>query len=248
MRNKLKKTYFCASKIEYMVKQTDKTDKQFAQIEETLSKTEQYIENNYKSLLIIVVVMCLIIGCAFTFLKTDVFSFTLPSQEKEAQTDMYMAEMYFEKDSFNLALNGDGQYLGFLDIADEYGLTNAGNLANYYAGLCFLHTAQYEDAIEYLSDFSSEDIIFSALALGGIGDAYLELENNDKALIYYEEAAEYHDNDFITPRYLMKQATVLEMDGNYQAALAIYNQIKEDYSKTQIGQDIEKYIVRASNR
>ncbi|OUV76539.1 MAG: hypothetical protein CBC83_00315 [Flavobacteriales bacterium TMED123] len=243
MRNKLKKTYFCASKIEDMVKQTDKTDKQFAQIEETLSKTEQYIEDNQKSLTLIVGVIIGIIAIYLSFNK-----FYLEPLEQEAHADMYMAEMYFQKDSFNLALNGDGQYLGFLDISDEYDLTNAGNLANYYAGLCFLHTAQYEDAIEYLSDFSSEDIIFSALALGGIGDAYLELENNDKALKYYEEAAEHHYNDFITPRYLMKQAIVLEMDGNYQAALAIYNQIKEDYSKTQIGQDIEKYIVRASNR
>lgn len=226
-----------------MAKQTDKTDKQFAQIEETLSKTEQYIEDNQKSLTLIVGVIIGIIAIYLSFNK-----FYLEPLEQEAHADMYMAEMYFEKDSFNLALNGDGQYLGFLDITDEYGLTNAGNLANYYAGLCFLHTAQYEDAIEYLSQFSAEDIILSTLALGGIGDAYLELENIDKALKYYEQAAENHDNDFTTPRYLMKQATILEKDGDYQAALAIYNEIKEEYSKTQIGQDIEKYIVRASNR
>ena len=226
-----------------MGKQTDKTDKQFAQIEETLSKTEQYIEDNQKSLTLIVGVIIGIIAIYLSFNK-----FYLEPLEQEAHADMYMAEMYFEKDSFNLALNGDGQYLGFLDIADEYSLTNAGNLANYYAGLCFLHTAQYEDAIEYLSGFSAEDIILSTLALGGIGDAYLELENNERALKYYEQAAENHDNDFTTPRYLMKQAAVLEMNGDYQAALAIYNQIKEGYSKTQIGQDIEKYIVRSSNR
>jgi tetratricopeptide (TPR) repeat protein len=161
---------------------------------------------------------------------------------------MYMAEIYFEKDSFNLALNGDGQYLGFLDIADEYSLTNAGNLANYYAGLCYLHTAQFEDAIEYLSDFSSDDIILSTLALGCIGDAYLELEDNSSALKYYEKAADNASNDFTTPRYLMKQAIVLEMDEEYEDALEMYNQIKEDYSKSQIAQDIDKYIARASNR
>jgi len=226
-----------------MAKKTDKTDRQFAQIEETLSKTERYIEDNQRSLTLIVGVIIVIIAIYLSFNKLY-----LDPLEQEAHADMYMAEIYFEKDSFNLALNGDGQYLGFLDIADEYSLTNAGNLANYYAGLCYLHTAQYEDAIDYLSDFSADDIILSTLALGCIGDAYLELQENDKAIKYYEKAVENHENDFTTPRYLMKQAAVLELDEDFEAALVIYNQIKEDYSKTQIGQDIEKYIVRASNR
>ena len=226
-----------------MAKQTDKTDKQFAQIEETLTKTEQYIEDNQKSLTVIVGAIVAIVAIYLGFTN-----FYLEPLEQEAHADMYMAEIYFEKDSFNLALNGDGQYLGFLDIADEYGLTNAGNLANYYAGLCYLHTAQFEDAIEYLSDFSSDDIILSTLALGCIGDAYLELEDNSSALKYYEKAADNTSNDFTTPRYLMKQAIVLEMDEEYEDALEMYNQIKEDYSKSQIAQDIDKYIARASNR
>ena len=226
-----------------MAKQIDKTDKQFAQIEETLTKTEQYIEDNQKSLTVIVGAIVAIVAIYLGFTN-----FYLEPLEQEAHADMYMAEIYFEKDSFNLALNGDGQYLGFLDIADEYGLTNAGNLANYYAGLCYLHTAQFEDAIEYLSDFSSDDIILSTLALGCIGDAYLELEDNSSALKYYEKAADNASNDFTTPRYLMKQAIVLEMDEEYEDALEMYNQIKEDYSKSQIAQDIDKYIARASNR
>ena len=243
MRNKLKKTYFCASKIEDMAKQIDKTDKQFAQIEETLSRTEQYIEDNQRSLVIIVVAIVAIIAIYLSFVN-----FYLKPLEKEAHDDMYMAEMYFEKDSFNLALNGDGQFLGFLDVSNEYNLTNAGNLANYYAGLCYLHTAQYEEAIEYLSNFSSDDIILSTLAFGCIGDAYLELEENSKALKYYEKAVENNDNEFTTPRYLMKQANILEMGEEFEEALEIYNQIKEDYSKSKIAQDIDKYIVRASNR
>ncbi|MBC8266650.1 MAG: tetratricopeptide repeat protein [Flavobacteriales bacterium] len=226
-----------------MANKTDKTDKQLAQIEETLSRTEQYIEDNQKSLSLIVGVIIAIIAIYLAFTN-----FYLEPLEQEAHADMYMAEMYFEKDSFNLALNGDGQYLGFLDIADEYSLTNAGNLANYYAGMSYLYTEKYEDAIEYLGDFSSDDIILSTLALGCIGDAYLELENNEKALKYYEKAANNTDNDFTTPRYLLKQAFVLEMNEEYNGALNIYNQIKEDYSKSLIAQDIEKYIARASNR
>ena len=89
-------------------------------------------------------------------------NFYIKPLEQEAQIEAYMAELYFQKDSFNLALNGDGQYVGFLDIANDYGSTKIGNLANYYAGLCYLHTGEYESAIDYLEDFSSNDIILSS--------------------------------------------------------------------------------------
>ena len=111
-----------------------------------------------------------------------------------------------------------------------------------------MYIEQYEDAIEYLRNFSSDDIILSTLALGCIGDAFLEMDNLDNALDYYEEAANNVDNDFTTPRYLMKQAMVLEQNKDSNEALELYKRIKVDYSKSQQAQDIEKYIIKVSNR
>jgi tetratricopeptide (TPR) repeat protein len=226
-----------------MAKKGNKTDDQFAQIEETLSKTEQYIENNQENLVrtvgAIVVVIALFIGYQKLYIAP---------MEQEAQVDMFMAELYFQKDSFNLALNGDGQYLGFIDIADEYSSTKPGKLANYYAGLSYLNTGDFENAIEYLDDFSSDDIILSSLALGCIGDAYMELEDADNALSYYEDAASYTDNEFTTPRYMLKQAMIHESNGDYADALALYKGIEEDYKSSREGNGIEKYIARAENR
>ena len=161
---------------------------------------------------------------------------------------MYMAELYFQKDSFNIALNGDGQYLGFIDIADEYGLTKSGKLANYYAGLCYLNLGDFDNAIDYLQDFSSDDIILSSLALGCIGDAYMELGNINKALGYYKDAANNNINSFTTPKYLFKQAMIYELEGDYSDALDIYNTIKDDYSDSREANQIEKYISRAQDR
>ena len=226
-----------------MAKKRNKTDDQFAQIEETLSKTEQYIEDNQKSLMIIVGAIVVIIALFIGYQKLYI-----APMEKEAQADMFMAELYFQKDSFNLALNGDGQYLGFLDIADEYSSTKPGKLANYYAGLSYLNTGDFENAIEYLDDFSSDDIILSSLALGCIGDAYMELEDADNALSYYEDAASYTDNEFTTPRYMLKQAMIHESNGDYADALALYREIEADYKSSREGNGIEKYIARAENR
>jgi tetratricopeptide (TPR) repeat protein len=168
--------------------------------------------------------------------------------EKEAQTDMYMAELYFQKDSFNLALNGDGQYLGFIDVADDYSWTKVGQLANYYAGICYLHLSDYGNAIEYLDDFSSDDIVLSTLALGCIGDAYMELGDIDNALANYKDASNNNDNEFTKPIYLMKQAIIHEQNGDYDDALVLYNDIKTNFKTSREAYGIERHISRAENR
>lgn len=220
----------------------NKTEDQFAQIEETLSKTEQFIEENQKSIMTIIGA---IVGIVALFSVYQ--NFYIEPMEKEAQAEMYMAELYFQKDSFNLALNGDGQYLGFLDIANDYSSTNVGQLANYYAGLSYLHTADYDNAIEYLGDFSSDDIILSSLALGCIGDAYMELGDTDAALDSYADAVNNSANDFTAPRYMMKQAMIYTSIGDNNKAIVLFKAIQSDYKTSREANGIEKYIARVEN-
>mgnify|MGYP005629983871 FL=1 len=230
------------SKNKIIMANKNKTEDQFAQIEETLSKTEQFIEENQKSLMTIIGA---IVGVVALFSVYQ--NFYIEPMEKEAQAEMYMAELYFQKDSFNLALNGDGQYLGFLDIADDYSSTNVGQLANYYAGLSYLHTADYDNAIEYLGDFSSDDIILSSLALGCIGDAYMELGDTDAALDAYADAVNNSANDFTAPRYMMKQAMIYTSIGDNNKALDLFKAIQSDYKTSREANGIEKYIARVEN-
>ena len=220
----------------------NKTEDQFAQIEETLTRTEQFIEENQKSLMTIVGA---IVGIVALFSVYQ--NFYIAPMEEEAQAEMYMAELYFQKDSFNLALNGDGQYLGFLDIADDYSSTNIGQLANYYAGLCYLNTADFDNAIEYLGDFSSDDIVLSSLALGCMGDAYMELGDVDAALDAYASAVSNSSNDFTAPRYMMKQALIHDANGDSDKALNLYKSIKNDYKTSREANGIEKYIAKVEN-
>jgi tetratricopeptide (TPR) repeat protein len=235
-----------------MAKKENKTEDQFAKIEKTLSITEQYVENNQKNLIRIVAV---IIGVIVLFM--GYWNYYLPLQEKNTQKDMYMAEIYFQKDSFNIALNGDRQKAGFLNAANKYsgiswlfdlGATKAGGLANLYAGLSHLNTGDFESAIKYFNDFSSDDIIFSSLALGCTGDAYMELGDTEKALSYYKDAVSNSANELTAPRYMLKQAMIHEGNGDYADALALYKGIEENYKTSREGNGIEKYIARAENR
>jgi tetratricopeptide (TPR) repeat protein len=208
-------------------------------VEETLSKTEQFLEQNYKPLLIGLAVVVVLVGL---FWLARLY---LTKRNDEAQAQMYQAQKYLELDSINLALNGDGNYLGFLDIAKEYKFTKAGNLARYGAGICNLHLGNYQEAIDFLNKYSKKDKVIGSIALGATGDAYVELGNTGKAITNYLEAAEFGANSFNTPLFLMKAAELYELDGKYGDALKIYERIKEEYPTSTEGSSIDKYIARA---
>jgi tetratricopeptide (TPR) repeat protein len=208
-------------------------------VEETLSKTEQFLEQNYKPLLIGLAVVVVLVGL---FWLSKLY---LTKRNDEAQSQMYQAQKYLELDSINLALNGDGNYLGFLDIAKEYKFTKAGNLARYGAGICNLHLGNYQEAIDFLDKYSKKDKVIGSIAIGATGDAYVELGNTDKGLTKYLEAAEFAGNSFNTPLFLMKAAELYEINGKYADALKLYEQIKEEYPTSTEGSSIDKYIARA---
>ncbi|RYD81680.1 MAG: hypothetical protein EOP53_05775 [Sphingobacteriales bacterium] len=184
-------------------------------------------------------VLALIIGItAFKYLY-------LEPQEEEGRSAIFAAQRYFEADSFNLALNGDGTNIGFADAASDFGMTKTGNLANYYAGIAMLQKGQYQEAIDYLKDFDTDSKILKPMALGAIGDAYSQLKDYENAASYYIEAAKDNDNEFTSPRFYKKAGMVYEQLGQFGPAVDAYQAIKEKYKSSQQGADIEKYIARA---
>ena len=213
-----------------------------SEVENALTKSEQFIEDNQKILTIIVTVAVVIVAGYLSFTKL----YILP-KENTAQEQMFMAESYFEKDSFNLAINGDGNYLGFLDIIDEYGITKSANLAKYYTGISYLHLEQFEEAIDYLNEFETEDLLLAPITDGAKGDAYTELGEKDKALAAYKKAYAY-DNELTTSIYLMKAGKLLEADGKLAEALELYQKVKNDYPESTEGASIDKYIARVETK
>jgi tetratricopeptide (TPR) repeat protein len=222
-----------------MAKDKDpKKEDSLSDVESALTRTEHFIEKNQKILTIVVGAVVLVVGGYLAFKALYV-----QPREKDALEQMFMAELYFEKDSFNLAVNGDGNYLGFLDIIDDYGSTKAANLANYYIGVSYLHLGQYQDAIDYLNKFETDDLLLAPVAAGAKGDAYVELNEADKALSQYKKAYGYA-NEFTTPIYLMKAGKLLESEGKYEEALQAYREIKQKYPESNEGRTIDKYIAR----
>lgn len=212
-----------------------------AVVAEAVSKTEKFFNENGKLLSIIaaaIVVVAAGIFCGYKFVYQ-------PAQA-EAQGQMALAEANFRAGDFELALNGDGNVLGFAQIIDEYG-AKAGEAANFYAGVCELQLGNWDLAIKYLQAYNGKDAILKARALACIADAYVGLEDYSKALGYYEKAAAVVDNMF-TAGYLLKAGVVAEKLGQNEKALGFYKQIKDQYPSSMEGYDVDKYIGRIENK
>ena len=219
----------------------------FNTLDDTANKSEEWIEKNSKPLFFgLVAVAVLILGyLAFT-------KFISEPNELKATNELAHPRTFFDQaeksagvaaDSlYNLGLNGgDGKY-GFIDVAGEFSGTNAGNIANYYAGISYLKMKKYEKAIDYLSNFSSDDELLGPTALGAIGDAFADINQPKDALEYYQKAANKKDNEFTAPLFLFKAAqTAMELK-DYSTAEKLFTSIKQKYATTDQGKDIEKYI------
>jgi tetratricopeptide (TPR) repeat protein len=219
-------------------KNKDENPQGIKNVEQTLTKTEQLLEENYKIILIALGIIVVLVGIIW------LGKLYIGKRNEEAQSQMYQAERYLERDSLKLALNGDGNYLGFLDIAQDYKFTRAGNLARYSAGICYLHLGDYGNAIKLLSKYSKKDKVIGSLAIGATGDAYVESGNLEKGAAMYIEAADFASNSFNTPLFLMKAAEIYEMEGKLKDALKLYERIQKEYPESTEGNTVDKYIAR----
>ena len=217
----------------------------FNSLDETASRTEDFVARNQKLILGIVGVLAVAAIVYMLYAK-----FVVEPNEVDATNEMYVAQKNFQlatdgtaSDSlYNLALNGAEGKLGFVKIAEEFSGTDAGNLANYYAGMAYLNTGKNDEAITYLEKFSSEDVMLKALALGAIGDAHSQKNQMKEALDFYKKALSSDENDFTTPRFTLKAGKTALALGNKEEALKLFTDIKEKYEATAEAQGIEALI------
>jgi TolA-binding protein len=207
-------------------------------LKEKLEGAENWLEENPKIVVGIAAAILIIVGGYFAF------NYYKDNQNDIAQNEMFQAVYYFEADSLDKALNGDGNNLGFLQIIDEFGITDAANLANYYAGVSYLKQGKFELARLYLEDFSSGDLLIQARAYSLVGDSYMEEENYDEAAKYYNKAANYKPNKFFSPGYLMKEALAYEKLNQNDKARETYDKVITQYWESEEFQNARKYKAR----
>jgi tetratricopeptide (TPR) repeat protein len=236
------------NKVKQKMATRKKTKKQqeetLVDITEVRAQAQGWFEQNQTMILSVVAAIVIIVGGLFAYKNL----YQIP-RNIEAQEQMFQAEFMFGKDSFQLALNNPGGgFDGFLGIIDKYGSTKAGNMAKYYAGICYLNLGDMDKAIEHLNSFSAKGGLMPIMKNGTLGDAYADKDQMDKALSYYEKAIKAGDDQFLTPYYLKKAGVLSEMQGDYKSSLKAFQAIKDKYPNSSDGQNIDKYIARVNAR
>jgi tetratricopeptide (TPR) repeat protein len=222
------------------------TAKAFDTLDQTASKAEDFVAKNQKYILGFLGTVALVTIGYLMYQK-----FIAEPKQQEGADELFVAQQNFQKavdggeksDSlYNLVLKGSEGKFGVVKIAEEYSGTDAGNLANYYAGIAYLNTKKYAEAITSLEKFSSKDIMLSTLAKGAIGDAYSQQNKQKEALEYYIKAADANKNDFTRPRYLLKAGKIALALGNKADAAKYFNDIKDNYDASPEAQQIDALI------
>ena len=211
----------------------EKEKDELEKMNEALSMSEQFVEKYQKPLLLGLLVVVVIVGAIL-----GVRHFYLLPREDKA----------FENDSIDLAINGNEKFDGLLTIVDQYGSTAAGNLANAYLGLAYYEKGEYETAQKYLSAFSADETVLSPAVTAAIGNCLVDMEKYAESAKYFEKAAKVSDNAVFSPIYLKKAAAAYEKVGNNEAAVKLYQEIKDKYPTSNDARGIERYIERAQNK
>ncbi|WP_298555546.1 tetratricopeptide repeat protein [uncultured Algibacter sp.] len=233
---------------EQNIEEGSTTAEVFNTLDETASKTEDFVAKNQKYIFIIIGLVAAVVLGSLAYKE-----YVAKPKQQNAMNDMFQAQKYFDqavtgaaKDSlYNLALNGGEGKFGMLDIIEEYSGTPSANLASYYAGTAYLRLKDYKNAIDHLSNFKSSDEILAPLAKGNIGDAFVQLNQVEDALGYYEQAAEMRDNAFTTPMYLFKAGTIALGLGKADKALVYFERIKNDYTNSTEATKVDVFIGKA---
>ncbi len=217
------------------IKEKTKEEVRLEKVENTVSRTEEFFNENGKLiwgiLIAVVVVWLAILGYQ---------KFILQPKCAEAQEQAFPAEGLFRQGEYQLALEGDGNVLGFKEIIDSYG-SKAGKAMYFYAGVCELQLGNFEEALAYLRKYNSKDVVMAARAIACQGDAYVGLEDYKAAVAAYKKAVAKADNLFAAA-YLVKEGLALEQLGDKAAALACYKEVKDKYPQSVEAYDIDKYI------
>ncbi len=207
------------------------------------TRTEEFIEKYKKIILSAIIILVAAVAGYFGYQR-----FYLEPMDQEASAKMWKAEYYFGVDSLELAVKGDrAGYKGFEEIVEDYGGTQAAELAHYYLAVSYLRMGNYEEAAKHAEEVETKNEFIGALARGVAGDAYVEMGKHEEGVSRFKEAVSRSDNGLTRPLYLKKAGLVLEKLGRYEKALKLYERIRDEHPASEQGQNIEKYIARAES-
>lgn len=218
-----------------------KAEKNFENIGEALTTSEQFLEKNQKNIITGLLIVVALTGAylAYHYLHRT-------PRNVNAQTAIFMGERYFQDGNDSLALFGNGNdYIGFESIIQQYKGTRTADLAHAYAGLSYNRIGNNEKALEHLKKFKGGDLLITPAVTGAIGDVYMNMGRTDEAITHFLKAAKEADNEMLSPIYLKKAGEAYLSTADYDKAVEIFTRIKDTYLNAPESREADKFIQQA---
>ncbi len=206
-----------------------------------IAKAKDFWSKYGKLLTIASVIVIVVAGGYYAY-----SNFVVKPKEAKAAELMFKAEEYYRMDSLQKALNGDGLYWGFLKVIDKYGGTDAGNMANFYAGAIYVKLNENEKAIKYLKKFSSDSKMLNSRAYRLMADAYSDMNQSKEALNYYKKAGHAFESDeaFSADCLFIGAFLAQKVLNDPASAIELYKEVKKKFPRTQQGFDADNYLAQ----
>ena len=218
-----------------------RTEKNLENIGEALTSSEQFIEQNQKSIMIGLGVVVLVVLAVLAY-----HNLYLKPKNENAQAAIYKGERYFENRQDSIAIFGDGNdYIGFEEVMNQFGGTKTADLARAYAGISYSRLGDNEKALEYLKKFKGGDKLITPAVSGAVGDVYMNLDQSDKAAGIFMKAAKDADDNMLSPIYYKKAGLAYLYAEKYDKATETFELLKKRYMNSPEGQEADKYIEQA---
>ena len=212
-----------------------------------MSRTELFFEKNGKALTLGLIVLVLLGGLWVGYRTGQTLHLLQVARDFAAEL-LAQAQNKFEADDadYTVALNGDDNGAGFLEVIERYGSTPAGNLAKHYAGICYLKEGDLKNAAAYLAKYTPvkgiPGSVVNAQNYGLQGDIAVDEGNYKEAVRFFEKAVEAADNNATAPIFLMKAGRAYKALGDTAKAKECFERIATAYPSSFEARDIEKYI------
>lgn len=218
-----------------------RAEKNFENIGEVLTTSEQFLEKNQRSILIGLLIVILAVGAYLAFH----YLYKVPRAEK-AQTALFKGERYFLQGNDSLALFGNGNdYIGFESIISQFKGTKTADLARAYAGISYNRMGNNEKALEHLDKFKGGDLLVTPAVTGAVGDVYMNMGETSKAVSQFLKAAKSANNELLSPIYYKKAGEAYLSMSEYDKAIETFQLIKDDWLNSPEAQEADKYIKQA---
>lgn len=207
------------------------------------TRSELFLEKNRTPVTIAVVAVLVLVAGVLGYRK-----FIAEPKAKQAAEAIWKAQYYFEIDSLDLALNGDGNYLGFAQVADEYGSTPTGKLAKFYIAVINHQKGDLETALQFYQEADLGDDVLRVMAVGNQGDILSDLGRPAEAAAQFMQAADLVKSDYTTPMFLMKAGIVYQQQNDWKNAEKCFSRIANEYPFSPDANTAKKYAARAKEK